>query len=390
MANKGQNKNENRNLDTDKNGPSFQPSCECSNCCGASSDEGKESQSEAYVQKTGWIVRRLDTAVGPIPVVATRLGWRDRIGIRKVRLGIGRMKYRIRPGLYGVGKPSAGSPVFVSANYKLSFDALRRELDGLDAWALVLDTRGINVWCAAGKGTFGTDELVRRIDEVGLARVVSHRTLILPQLGAPGVAAHEVTKQTKFKVVYGPVRAADIKEFLNAGMKATPEMRRVRFNFRDRIALTTVELVEPIKYYVIIAAVLWFLNIFGLKVFSWRGLYPYLGAILVGSFLVPALLPWIPGRAFALKGWLLGMAWALFVNIHQGWILSAASNWPRAAVHFLLLPAISAFLAMTFTGSSTYTSLSGVVKEMKYAVPAILLSAGFGLILLIVVLAGAF
>jgi hypothetical protein len=39
------------------------------------------------------------------------------------------------------------------------------------------DTKGINVWCAAWKGTFGTEELIRRIETSGLAAVVSHRTL---------------------------------------------------------------------------------------------------------------------------------------------------------------------------------------------------------------------
>ena len=85
-----------------------------------------------------------------------------------------------------MGSPSPDSPVLVSANYKLSFDVLRRSLAGIDAWILVLDTKGINVWCAAGKGTFGTEELLRRIAAVRLGEVVSHRRLVLPQLGAPG------------------------------------------------------------------------------------------------------------------------------------------------------------------------------------------------------------
>lgn len=57
-----------------------------------------------------------------------------------------------------------------------------------------------------------------------LDKVVSHRTLILPQLAALGVSAHEVTRHSGFKVVYGPERAKDIKEFLQAGMKATVDM----------------------------------------------------------------------------------------------------------------------------------------------------------------------
>ena len=366
----------------------IEPCCEPSACCGGASAGGRP---DSYTKESStWIDRHIDTPAGSIPVAKTNLSRRDRLGNVKIRLGLGRMSYKIKPCLYGIGDPLSDSPVFVSANYKLSFDALRKELGGLDAWILVLDTKGINVWCAAGKGTFGTDEIVRLVEDSSLAKVVSLRTLILPQLSAPGVAAHEVTRRSKFKVIYGPVRASDIKDFLKAGSKATPEMRRVRFTFHDRIILTPMELAQPFKYVVTIAAVLLVLNIFGLRFFSWKGLYPYLGAILVGAVFVPALLPWIPGRAFALKGWLLGMGWAFFVNVYQGWILSPSPDWQQAAVNFLLLPAISAFLAMTFTGSSTYTSLSGVLKEMRFAVPAMLVSAGLGLALLVVVLIKAF
>jgi len=370
------------------------PGCECNGCCGSSSGEGEgkdASRGTPANLKEPWMTGRLQTASLAVPVVATRLSWRDRLGSLRARLGVGRFRYAIPPGLYAVGQPNAGSRVFVSANYKLSFDALRQELGAIDGWILVLDTQGINVWCAAGKGTFGTGELARRIEETGLAGVVSHRTLILPQLAAPGVAAHEVTKLSRFKVVYGPVRAADIRAFLEAGLQAAPGMRRVRFNLFDRLVLTPLELVLPLKYGIAIAALLLLADvIFGIKILSWPAAYPYIGAIVVGTVIVPALLPWIPGRAFALKGGLLGFAWAALVNVHQGLIFSPAPHWSQAAVHFLLLPAISAFLAMYFTGSSTYTSLSGVVREMKYAVPAIAVSTALGIVLLVTVLVGAF
>jgi hypothetical protein len=42
-----------------------------------------------------------------------------------------------------------------------------------------------------------------------------------------------------------------------------------------------------------------------------------------------------------------------------------------------MVPAVSAYLGMNFTGASTYTSLSGVRREMRIAVP--LEIAGFGL-----------
>jgi hypothetical protein len=368
-----------------KNSSASQPSYECGpECCGGSSDKGK---AESFVkERAHWIERRIESLAGSIPVVRTKLSRQDILGKVKARFGIGRMNYKVRPGLYAVGAAGPESPVLVSANYKLSFDTLRRELGGLDAWILVLDTKGINVWCAAGKGTFGTEELVRRIEDTGLSGAVSHRALVLPQLGAPGVAAHEVTRRTHFRVIYGPVRAADIKDFLRAGMKATPEMRRIKFGLRERFVLTAMELTNPFKYLVMVTAVLWILSLLGLRLLSWEALYPYLGAILIGGFFVPVLLPWIPGRAFAWKGWLLGMLWAAFVNIHQGLLPPTPNTWQQAAVHFLLLPAISAFLAMGFTGSSTYTSLSGVLKEMRYAMPAILASASVGIVFLAIVL----
>ncbi len=75
-----------------------------------------------------WITGEVATPAGRIPGVATGLNWQDRLGTIKVRIGLQRMHYRVEPGLYAVGNPTADWPVFVFANYKLSFDYLRREL----------------------------------------------------------------------------------------------------------------------------------------------------------------------------------------------------------------------------------------------------------------------
>jgi hypothetical protein len=159
------------------------------------------------------------------------------------RIAWKRGEHRLEPCLYGLGNPTPDSPVFVTANYTLSFDAVRSSLVGIDGYILVLDTQGINVWCAAGKGSFGTDEIVRRVMITRLCEVVRHRKLILPQLGAPGVAAHEVKKRTGFSVEYGPVRAADLAEYLKTHT-ATPAMRRVVFPLRDRLVLIPVEIIQ--------------------------------------------------------------------------------------------------------------------------------------------------
>lgn len=355
-------------------------------CCGSSVDSSQcciGSSKENLVSEELWVTGKVSTPIGKIPQVSTQLTIHDKIGAYKARWGIGRMSYTINPGLYCVGNADNMSPILVTANYKLSFDMLRKELQGINAWILVLDTKGINVWCAAGKGTFGTDELVNRISKTKLSKVVEHKTVILPQLGAPGVSAHEVQKKSGFKVVFGPVRALDIKEFIAAGMKATPEMRKVKFTTYDRLVLTPIELVLNLKVSLMIFGVMFLINLFGNKPFGIVDFYGYIGAIFIGCVLVPILLPWIPGKAFAWKGWLIGMIWALGVNGLNGWTSNPTYGLLRAVAYMLILPSVSAFYAMNFTGSSTYTSFSGVLKEMKIAVPAIIISAVLGGILLL-------
>ncbi len=314
----------------------------------------------------------------------TELTFKDIRGSWKARWGINRMNFKVEPGLYSVGNPKETSPVLVTANYKMSFDRLRKELKGIAAWILVLDTKGINVWCAAGKGTFGTQELVNRIAIVQLEKVVSHRTVILPQLGAPGISAHEVSKSSGFTVIYGPVQAKDIKEFIDSGKKATAGMRTVQFNAYDRLVLTPVELVNTSKVSLMIFGVLFLLNIFGVGSFGFVDFYAYMGAVLVGCVLTPVLLPWIPGRAFAWKGWLMGFIWAVMVNGLNGWTAVPQYSVLKALGYLLILPSVSAFYAMNFTGCSTFTSFSGVLKEMRIAVPAIVISIILGICLILI------
>ncbi len=330
-----------------------------------------------------WIIGWLDTPVGKVPQVAAGLKPADRVDSWKARWAIGRMHYTIAPGLYAVGRPDEHSPVLVTANYKLSFDRLRSQMAGRNAWLLILDTKGINVWCAAGKGTFGTEELTHRIKDNKMDTLVSHRSIILPQLGAPGVAAHQVRQRTGFKVIYGPVRAADIPCWLDNNLKATADMRRVKFPFRERIVLSPVELVMAFKPAGIILVIFFVLGGIGKGSFSFTGMLTNAGfslaligaGLLLGALVTPALLPWIPGRPLAIKGAVVGAVGAVLLNK----FLKISFFSTLGIASFCLVTACSSFLAMNFTGATTYTSLSGVKKEMAFAVPAQVLSLIVGL-----------
>ncbi len=314
----------------------------------------------------------------PAPVVrslSTEITWRDVLGGWRVRWGVGRMDYRRAPGLYRVGSPDADSPVLVTANYKLTVDAVRRELRGHDAWLLVLDTKGVNVWCAAGKGTFGTAELVQRIRSVNLAAVVRHRELIVPQLGATGVAAHEVKSASGFSVRYGPVRASDLPAYLAAGMRATPAMRRVTFGWKERLVVAPMEVSGSLKTLAAILAVLAALTLIRyhrLTPHFAADSAPFLAAIVTGGLLVPLLLPWLPFRYFALKGAVAGaaMAVALRLLLPAGVLESAATS--------LLVVALTSYMAMMFTGSTTFTTLAGARLEVRRALPVVVAGAIIG------------
>jgi acetyl-CoA decarbonylase/synthase complex subunit gamma len=334
-----------------------------------------------------WVIGSVRTHAGDIPVVDTTLRFSEEVRSLVARCGVRRTSYRVEPGLYAVGRPSGESPVFVSANYRMSFDLLRSQIAGIDSWILVLDTKGINVWCAAGKGTFGTDEIVNRTKSVRLTEVVTHRRLVLPQLGASGVGAHEVKKHSGFHVVYGPVRAQDLPAFMDAGMRATPQMRRVRFSFRDRVVLIPADLILSAKYLVLAAAIFLLLSGLGAGTYSLNRVTTYgvasavvlLLAYVAGTILPPVLLPWLPGRPFSLKGAWVGFVLALGV---LWWGVGHPEVFPGmldVVAWLFIIPAVTSFIAMNFTGSSTYTSLSGVRKEMHTAMPIQISIAAVGL-----------
>jgi len=344
-----------------------------SSCCGMAK---ATSDTPPGLNQT-FVTDSIFTTAGNLPRVSSALSWQDHWGAIKARWGISRMDYAIDPGLYALGNPDNNSPVLVTANYKMSFDRLREALPGRDAWILVLDTKRINVWCAAGKGTFGTDELIRKIESSSLKDIVSHKKLIIPQLGAPGVAAHKVKQVSGFKVYYGPIRAKDVAAYLDTGLKATSEMRIMIFPLKERIVLIPIELVETIKPFLIIAPILFLLGGIGGHSGFWANAFNYglfailafLSAILGGAVINPLLLPYLPGRAFSIKGFLIGIVIAIILLYLRDINLQAWPGRIEALAWLLIIPAISAYLAMNFTGASTYTSLSGVKKEMRWALP---------------------
>jgi NAD-dependent dihydropyrimidine dehydrogenase PreA subunit len=140
-------------------------------------------------------------------------------------------------GLRKVGNPGRDSPVLVTCNFDLTVKRVEAVLRraSQDAWLVVADSKGVNVWCAACADEFSTRTVVAAVKTSGIADEVDHRTLILPPLGATGILPEEVREQTGFSTRWGPVRAEDLPAYLGAGCTRDEPMKRVTYDWRERL-----------------------------------------------------------------------------------------------------------------------------------------------------------
>jgi hypothetical protein len=110
----------------------------------------------------------------------------------------------------------------------------------------------------------------------------------------------------------------------------------------------------------------------------------FLAAGLAGLVLFPMLFPFLPTPNFSIKGFLLGalVAAPFAVASLGGPLVSAsATSLGLAAAQMLVLPPITAFAALNFTGSTPYPSRTGVKREMGRYIRPMAIFFAVGLIL---------
>jgi CO dehydrogenase/acetyl-CoA synthase gamma subunit (corrinoid Fe-S protein) len=129
------------------------------------------------------------------------------------------LPHRCPTGVVTIGRPTRSSPVVATGNYALTVRRIRRALAGRDVWLLVVNSRGINVWCAAGGGHLTHHDFVAAIRASRLDDLVDHRRLIVPQLTATGVERRYITDATGWNVRWGPADMADLHVYLDRGCR---------------------------------------------------------------------------------------------------------------------------------------------------------------------------
>jgi ferredoxin len=142
-----------------------------------------------------------------------------------------------KTGIIRIGNPNRNSPVFITCNYSLTVERVKRALREMDCYLLVANSKGINVWCASTGGHFNNHSVISALKTSGIEELVDHRNVILPQLAASGVELKVIKKRTGWNVIWGPVYAKDIPQFLKNNYKKSSEMREVRFPLAHRLEM---------------------------------------------------------------------------------------------------------------------------------------------------------
>ncbi len=207
-----------------------------------------------------------------------------------------------------IGNPGRDSPVLLTCNFDLTVKRLTKTLRGLDVWLLVAESKGVNVWCAAGGQEMNTHSVVSVVKTSGISKLVAHRDLVLPPLAAPGVRKADVEEQTGWKVHWGPVYADEIPRYLAQNRQRDEDMKRATYGWRERL---DTGLGSLFPFYLVGAV--------GFGIFGRKLLPDYL-AIGAGAFTAFMLAcPWLPGKT--------GLAKALYLDVLIGAGLIAAELW---------------------------------------------------------------
>ncbi|MFW9837561.1 MAG: methyltransferase domain-containing protein [Candidatus Thorarchaeota archaeon] len=306
----------------------------------------------------------------------------------------------IAPGLYRAGAPTEDSPVVVTANYELTYYTVMRALnkDKLDAWVLVCDTNGINVWCAARGIHFDTNDVVEMIHLTHLDELVTHREIILPQLSAAGMDTREIRRRTGFRARYGPVRIQDLNEWMELGKpKPKPrEMASVTFNLRERMEQTVahipfllaVLLGRPLAILLgsiflidIIAAL--FIQTFYMQVLSISLgilllIIQIFAALFGTAFVLGLIFPILPskGNSFYRRG--LGLA-AITLPIALVFMFVLSAHWTEYVVWSIAQFVIAVTLTMDWSGMTSVSDPKVIEREYPY----MLYTLGAGIVMIV-------
>lgn len=200
----------------------------------------------------------------------------------------------VPPAVYELGRPGLNAPVLLTGNFLASVDAVCSAMAERDAYLIVEDTDGWNVWCAADAGLFNAEKAAAEIELYGLDELVAAHRVIVPRLG--GRVHEPLAALTGWQVSVGPIEARDLPLFLDRGMD--PQMRSLTrlYRPRERLRVGVLTLVQLPLF------------LLPLRLLPVRLRRPAWRFALAAGCLLPLAHDRLPGRTGVTKGALLGGA----------------------------------------------------------------------------------
>ena len=119
--------------------------------------------------------------------------------------------------VYEIGEVTPRSPVFVTANFSLTYYLVQSEIEssGESAYLAVLDTEGMGVLTAWAAGTFTGEKIGAFIKKSGIQEKLEQRKIVIP--GYVAKISGELEDQVPdWEVIVGPQEAQDIPSFIQA------------------------------------------------------------------------------------------------------------------------------------------------------------------------------
>jgi len=269
------------------------------------------------------------------------------------------LPFPTKTGLRVFSKPNRHSPVLVTANFDLTVRRVTKVLtqNQIDCYLLVVNTKGINVWCAAKGGHFTADQVVSVIKTSGISELVDHRQLILPQLCACGVNPREIYNKTGWHTKFGPAYAGYVPQYIESGFQKTVKMNLVEFPIKERLEMAAMWAFPMTILIGILSAILW------------RHLLPEIIALIwITALFLFTLYFWLPGKPSLVAALVTGGIFAVGIAAFGVF----ASQWSIKDIWILSLSAVSiaGIIGIDFPGSSplfhsewvTWTQERGLTK----------------------------
>jgi hypothetical protein len=266
--------------------------------------------------------------------------------------------FSIKPGYYFTGQKNENSPLLVTCNNYLTVFLLARRIASRSVRLLIVDTNGINVWCASGKGRFSASEIIEKAGRFSLLKKEQKIDMILPKFCLSGVKLTDL-RNAGIKPIIGPMYARDVPEYLDRQKFENRIHDHFVFGLQHR-TFTALPTAVHFLYY--------FLGVYVATFWTLSSAIIWVSAGL--AFLYPILFPFLPGKRFAVKGISLSAVASILPLV---FFAAGMFTLQLALFWILFIFATLIFIGLSYTGNSPVSNYTLVKKETTMFLPVVVL-----------------